>query len=407
MAVRLSDATVKRLPLPDKNSRLHYDSDVVGFAARITAGGARSYVLRYRVRGSGRERTYTIGSTTNWQTTAARAEAKRLHRLIDQGGDPLADIKDAREAPTVADLIDRFLAEYVGPRLRSETTRNYRLLLENHVRPFFGVHIKVADVRFEDVDNLHRKISKTAPYAANRCHATLSKMFALAVRWNMRTDNPAKGIARNAEQKRERFLSAAELARLVAALATYPDRQVANIVRTLLLTGARCGEVFAMRWGDVDLGVGNWSKPAHLTKTKKAATVPLSAPVRQLLAEIQEAQKASLGTYVFPSYGAGGHVTTIEKAWWAICRTANISNLRLHDLRHSFASLLVSGGATLPLIGSLLGHSSPVTTARYSHLHDDPQRAAVERVGAIVEAAAGKDTGETVEFPEGARHGRR
>ena len=410
MAERLSDAIIRRLPPPEKNSKITYDADVSGLGCRITAAGARSFVVRYRVRGSGRERTYTLGDCDNWTVGAARKEARRLKQFVDQGGDPQGDLEDLREAPTVADLCDRFVAEHLETRLRPGTAQSYKILIGRHIRPHFGKHTKVADVRFEDVDQLHRRITQSgAVYSANRSIAVLSKMFSLAIRWGMRDSNPCKEVERNVEAKRERYLDGDELVRLTTALATYPDQQVANIVRLLLLTGARSGEVFSMRWGDLDLTAGKWSKPAHVTKTKKANSVPLSAPARQLLTEIQEAQKAGkhrpLGIYVFPSHGVGGHVGTIEKAWRVICKAANINDVRPHDLRHSFASLLVSGGASLPLIGALLGHTNPTTTARYSHLFDDPLRKAVEKVGAIV-GAAGKDAegvDGVVDFPGGRR----
>jgi integrase len=393
MADRLTDATIKRLPLPAKTSKIHPDGDVPGFGVRVTANGARSFVLRYRVRGSGRERTYTIGSTGDWQTTAARTEARRLRRLIDQGGDPLGDIEHRRTEPTVADLIERFLTEHVEPRLRPGTVRHYRMLIDRHIRPHFGAHIKVADVSFADLDRLHRKISKSgASYAANRVVAICSKMFALAVRWNMRDDNPARGIERNYEAKRKRYLTGDELARLTAALAAHPSEQAANVFRLLLLTGARSGEAMSARWADLDLGAGVWTKPGSAVKQGVDHVTPLSGPARQLLSEIraeQTARNRQLGTWVFPSSDSSiGHVIDVAKNWYAICKSAGIEGLRIHDLRHSFASQLASGGASLPLIGALLGHSNPATTARYAHLFQDPQRAAIERVGAVVDAAS-------------------
>ena len=174
------------------------------------------------------------------------------------------------------------------------------------------------------------------------------------------------------------------------ALAEHEDQQAADIVRLLLLTGARRGEVLSARWADLDLGEGKWSKPASSTKQKEAHEVPLSAPARQLLSEIRERQagkRHALGKYVFPGTGGSGHIVEIKKAWRALCRAAGITGLRIHDLRHSYASQLVSGGASLPLIGALLGHASPSTTARYAHLHHDPMREAAERVGAVITAA--------------------
>jgi integrase len=427
VAQTLTDAIVKALPVPEKGNKVYYDDDVRGFGCRVTAGGARAFVLNYRVRGSGRERRYTIGDANakNWTTVAARKEAGRLRREIDAGGDPLADLEAEREAPTVSELIDRFITEHVTARLRPSSAKSYRILIEKHLRPFFGKHTKVSDVTYADIDALHRKITSTgSPYAANRSLAVMSKMFGLAVRWGMRDKNPVRGVQRNPEGRRRRYLDGAELGRLVVALAACPDQQVANIVRVALLTGARIGEIFAMRWADLSTTeerdksghVGRrwiWSKPAAATKQKAEHTIPLSAPAAQLLAEIRAQQTAKhkpLGEFVFPTVASKtGHFVNIEKSWGAICRAAGIEGLRLHDLRHSFASQLVSRGASLPLIGALLGHSNPSTTARYSHLFDDPLRAAVDSVGSLIEAAGmppGANAGKIKPFPKGGPRGR-
>ena len=166
--------------------------------------------------------------------------------------------------------------------------------------------------------------------------------------------------------QRKRYLKDDELLRLTRALAAHPNRQAANIIRVLLLSGCRSGEAMAMRWADVDLAAGLWSKPASSTKQKEDHVVPLSAPLRQLLSEIQSEQKAgkrALGEYVFPGKGASGHYCELKGVWRKLCREAGIAGLRVHDLRHSFASELASGGASLPLIGALLGHSNPTTTS--------------------------------------------
>jgi integrase len=391
MTQRLTDATVKRLALPATGSRISYDSAVPGFGARVTAGGARSFVLNYRVRGNGRERRITIGRATHWRVSEARSEAKRLKRIVDEGGDPLGELQAERDAPTMRELCDRFTAEHL-PRVRESTRLDYGRLIKNHIAPFFGQHTKVSDVRFEDIDRLHQKLTKdTGPYAANRCVAVCRKMFNLAMRWEMIERNPAKGIERNYEAQRNRYLSAEELARLTAALTAHADQQAANVIRLLLLTGCRRGEALGARWADIDLTAGIWSKPSHLVKQKIAHIAPLSAPARALLSAIREAQAREfphrLPEYVFAGRFGRGHRQTVRRTWEAILRAADITALRIHDLRHSFASQLVSSGASLPLIGALLGHSNPNTTARYAHLYDDPQRAAVERIGVIVENA--------------------
>jgi integrase len=387
---RLTDSIVKKLPPPAKGYTVFGDTEVPGFAVRVTANGARSYVISYYTR-AGRDRCYTIGSASVWSAVAARNKARELRRDIEDGGDPLADIEAERAAPTVAQLIERFREEHL-PRKRPRTAADYEQLIKNHIAPHFGQHVKVADVRFEDIDALHRKVTKTgATYTANRCVAVVSKMFSLAVRWHMRETNPAKGIERNTEFTRRRYLSGDELGRLVAALNTHPDKQAANIIRILLLTGCRRGEAMSMRHADVDLRTGVWSKPPSSTKQKEHHQVPLSAPALQILSDIQAEQarkhRHGLPTYVFPGPGESGHVVEIKRAWRNITKTAGITGLRVHDLRHSHASFLVSGGASLPLIGAMLGHSNPQTTARYSHLHQDPMRAAAERIGSIVENA--------------------
>ncbi len=256
-------------------------------------------------------------------------------------------------------------------------------------------------MRFGDIDRLHRKLTDSAgPFAANRVVAVLSKMFNLAIRWEMRESNPVRGIGRNHEGQRKRYLSADELARLTQALAAHPEPQAADIVRLLMFTGCRKGEALAARWADLDLTSGVWSKPGHTVKQRTDHVAPLSAPARALLSRIREEQAREhphrLPEYVFARHGRG-HRATIKHNWAAILRAAGITGLRIHDLRHSFASQLVSSGASLPLIGALLGHSNPTTTARYAHLFDDPQRAAVERIGALIENA-GKSVAEPIKL---------
>jgi integrase len=385
----LTGSVIRRLPPPAKGNKVYYFGDPAGFGVRVTADGAKSFVLNYYTK-TGRERRCTIGGHPGWTATEARKEAKRLRHLIDQGGDPLKDAEDARAAPTMEYLCDRFEKEH-AERKRRSTALEYGRMLKKHIRPHFGIHTKVADVTYTDVDDLHQRITKAGhPYRANRVLAVMAKMFALAINWNLRDDNPAKGVGKNLEYERKRYLVDDELARLVMALAAHPDRQTANAIRLLLLTGARRGEVLAMRWADVDLATGIWSKPASSTKQKEPHTAPLNAPARQLLSEIREQQASksrTLGEFVFPGAGITKHVVEINRTWRRVCKAANIKNLRIHDLRHSFASTAASSGSNLLVIGALLGHAKASSTLRYSHIFQDPQRVATERVGAIIEAA--------------------
>ncbi len=386
MSEKLTDRIVKTLSVPDEGYALHWDTEIKGFGLRVTAAGARSFILNYRA--NGRARRYTIGAYPDWSVAAAREEAKSLKREIDLGGDPMGERHEERAAPTMAELGRRYLAEHAVKK-RESSQREDRSILNNLVLPKLGA-IKVAEVRHVDVERLHREISVRAPYRANRMVALLSKMFALAIKWEMRPDNPAKGVERNPEIKRNRYLAPDELQRLLAALAEHPDQRSANAVRLLMLTGARRGEVLGARWDMFDLEAGLWVKPSGHTKQRREHRVPLSAPVRALLMEMRDRAE---GPYVFPGKSPDQPLTDIKKTWASVCRKAGVEDARVHDLRHSFASILVSRGASLPLIGALLGHTQVATTARYAHLYDEPLREAAELVGSAIgdrEASTGR-----------------
>jgi integrase len=357
-----------------------------GFGIKCSAGGTKSFGLRYRSRKTRSEHWHTIGSWPVWSVEAARAEARELKRRIDMGGDPLKERREARDAKTMSDLCDAFLAEHVT-RKRANTQRDYKGVIENEIQPALGRKLVTA-VDHGDVEQLHREISKRAPTRANRVVAVLSRMFTLAMKWRMRPDNPAKGIERNPETKRIRYLDRDELARLPQALAEHPSQQMANAFRLLLLSGARKTELLSARWDQFDLAVGKWVKPGATTKQKTEHEVPLGNEALSLLKSMRKA--APDATFLFSSDGNTGHLVEVKKAWAAICKAAGITNLRPHDLRHSFASILVSSGHSLPVIGSLLGHSQVATTSRYAHLYDDVAREAANKVGSVMAGLVAK-----------------
>jgi integrase len=404
------DRLVLALPKPAAGNKTYSEAElrrrglagpwVRGLAPRVTAADARAWVMRYRAEGI--ERLHTIGSIEAWPAEKVWPEAAELRRMIDTGADPRKERKARQDAPTVADLADRFEAEHLTKR-RAATARDYRMMLRLYVRPELG-NVRVAAVRRSDIDKLHGDIAsgkltpkrQPAPYTANRVIATLSKMFALAIGWEMRADNPARGIEREPEEKRQRFLSLAEIARLSAALAAHPEQSSANATRLLLLTGARRGEALSASWDQFDLGSGVWLKPAATTKQKKDHRLPLSAPALQLLAGMKTAadkeneRRTRDGLpalpFLFPGKD-GKPQTDIKHFWAAICKKADLQGVRVHDLRHTYASILASSGLSLPIIGALLGHTQMQTTQRYAHLMDDPLRAATERAGAIIDGA--------------------
>ncbi|WP_353858487.1 tyrosine-type recombinase/integrase [Azospirillum formosense] len=389
--VRLTKTLVDELQPPEKGQAFVWDSEVPGFAVRATASGAKAWIVQMRVRG-GKERRMTIGFCNKVPLDKARQEARKVLATADLGRDPAQERKEAREVkpdlnPTLTEFATRWLEEVAGRRNRAGTLKNRRLLLKNHILPVLGEK-RITDIRRKDIEDMHHGISKRFPVAANRAVSLCSAIFSTAERWGMLTENPANKIERNAEEGRERYLTPEEIARLQTALDQSQAQDSADVVRLLLLTGARVGEVLAMQWEHVDLTVGLWVKPAATTKQKRIHRVPLSPAAVEVLAKRQSAQKAKqrkgeLPPWVFSGDGANGHMTTIRTFWAAVCRRAGIEGVRVHDVRHTFASLLVSSGESLPVVGALLEHTQAKTTSRYAHLQDDALRIATNRVAGI------------------------
>lgn len=249
--------------------------------------------------------------------------------------------------------------------------------------------MRVAQVTHADIDALHAEVGVAKPVRANRIIEVLRKAMNLAIRWGWRADNPCTGVRRNHEEKRERFLSRDEMARLDRALDEHPQRSSCDAIRLLLLTGSRRSEVLRATWAMFDLDAGVWTKPSSHTKQKRLHRVPLSTAAVALLQRIREAGRDSI--YVFPGpmkAACDGRpppkakpITDIKRTWAAVCLMAGVRDARLHDLRHTFASMVISDKNSLPIVGALLGHTQAATTQRYAHLYDEPLRAAAEAVG--------------------------
>ena len=308
-------------------------------------------------------------------------QAKEIARgvLADvvRGADPVEQRKTHLQAPTMQELSERYVAEHAELKKRASSIKNDRSYLERHILPRFKSK-KVREISPADVQALHNALADT-PYQANRVLALLSKLFSLAVRWEMRPDNPAKGIEKFHEEKRRRWLSDQELARLTAALADHPNQVLSDAIRLQLLTGARIGEVLTATWADFDLERGVWTKPSHHTKQKRTEHLPLSNAAQDLLAAIQTTRGNQ--KYLFENPASQKPYKDIKRFWSSITATANLDDYRIHDNRHTHASHLVSSGMSLAIVGRLLGHTNPLTTQRYAHLADDPLREAAEVMG--------------------------
>jgi len=402
---KLSDIVVRKALPPAQGQALFWDSEIKGFALRVTARGAKSFVLDYRV--GGRQRRITLGNYPDWTVQAARVAARAMKREVDLGQDPMGERHALREAPTVQDLWERYQSEKL-PTKASRTQIDERSMWLKIILPRLAKH-RVADVTYNDIDELHRDITRIrkTPVRANRVVEALRAAFNLAIRWHWRQDNPARGVQRNPEQKRERYLGKTEIMALARALNEHPEVTSANAIRLLMLTGARRGEVLNATWDMFDLDQGIWTKPSSHTKQRRVHRVPLSMPAVELLKSIRHQAN---GRYIF--CGAEGKpLTDIKRSWASICKKAGFvervpkrsrtgrpivdstgapilieqPNVRIHDLRHSFASILVSAGSSLSLIGQLLGHTQVQTTQRYAHLYDQPMRDAAEKVGALMQ----------------------
>jgi integrase len=383
-----------------------WDQEVRGFGIRARTGGAKTYILHYRAR-TGRGvplRKLTIGKHGSpWTPDLARTEAKRLLGLIASGEDPAERRASERKALTLAELCDLYLAEGVSHKKPSTLKADLGRIV-HHIKPLLG-RLRVDKIARADIERILRdvKAGKTAapvPNAGDRapgsiatggsgvaaqCVALMSTLLAFAVARGLRPDNPARGVKKPPVRKMERFLSEDEIARLAVTLDA-ESRRTGNPypaagIKLLLLTGARRSEIIELQWEHVDFERQCLRLPDSKTGAK---VVYLNAPALEILAGLPRMES---NPYVFPGKREGRPLVGIDKLWFRVRAAARLQGVRLHDLRHSFASMGVAGGLSLPIIGTLLGHKHPATTGRYAHLSADPVRAANNLVGMRIQAA--------------------
>ena len=316
---------------------------------------------------------------SSWSVAAARKEAEELRVRVSRGEDPLADRANTREAPTVADLAEDYIERHL-PTKRPSSQEDDRRMIRTHILPALR-NVKVADVDHKTIAALHSRITKRGTATrANAVKRLLSKMFSLSILWGYRSSNPCVGVVMNPEHHRERFLSPEEAGRLMKALARDEDRESANAIMLALLTGARRSELLKATWDQFDLKTGIWTKPSSHTKQKRIHRVPLTPHAHELLVAMRK-DAPPHETHLFPTRAKIGDV---RPAWERIRADAGLGDVRFHDLRHSYASLLVNDGVELLTVGKLLGHSQAQTTMRYAHLADDTLRKATKRVSKLV-----------------------
>lgn len=369
----LTERIVEKATAPGDKPIFIYDTKLSGYAARITPSGVKTLIIRRRVRGV--ERQVTIGRFGTWSVAAAREEAMKYAVMMDQGIDPVLERRKECEAPTFNEVWEKLYVPRVLSRKNDLEQKNEQAMMRDYIRPVIG-NKRIKEITSEDIAKLHRRASENAPVRANRVLAVTKSAFNRAIEAGWIATNPTKGIKKNTEEPRERYVTAEERVRLMEAIDRHPNQKHANIVRMLLLTGARRNEVQSATWEMFDFERGVWTKPSSHTKQKRTHVVPLSAATVALLREIR---RGTNSRFVFPqSDDPEAHTVEIRKFWVAVLKKAKIENLRIHDLRHDFASTLVSNGYSLPIIGKLLGHTQTATTARYAHLMVDPLREAAD-----------------------------
>ncbi|HME70493.1 MAG TPA: site-specific integrase [Myxococcota bacterium] len=384
---------------PTHRKQVTWDEDLPRFGVSVTPKGLRTYVLDFTAKG--RRRRMALGRHGIITAENARRKAIELLAAVQGGADPLETVQSERRAPTVAELAERFLREHVQAKRKPSTWIEYESLLRVHIIPAIG-RFKVAELTREQITNLHHEM-RAIPAQANRAIAVVSRMFTLAERWGLRPDgtNPCRHVERYREGRRERFLSAREMARLGEVLAkaqreaVEPEAAIAAL-RLLLLLGARKSEILTLKWQFVDLE----RRCLRLPESKSGAKViPLNAPAVEVLAGLAHTrdERAKRNEAVSPWVIAGRHpgkpFVGLHRVWERIRRRAGLEGVRIHDLRHSFASVLAASGTSLIVIGRVLGHTVPATTARYAHLADDPVREAADVAGARIAGALSGEVG--------------
>jgi integrase len=352
----------------------YFDDTLQGFGVRVRTSGRKVYFVRHRTRLA--QRRVTIGLHGPWTAEAARVEAQRLLGEFAAGNDSAVEKAKEKALATIAELGERFIAHYIPYHLKSSTQGEYTRAINLFITPKIG-RLKIIEVLRSDIAIFHHSMRKI-PYQANRVIGVLSVMLAQAELWGLRPEgyNPCRGIKKFKEVKRERFLSPLELKKLGEALETIQCKSpyVAHFFRLLVLTGCRLGEIQTLKWDYVNFEASILLLPDSKTGKK---TVYLGASA---VDELKRIPKVAGNPYVICGSIEGRHLADVQGRWEIVRNLAVIEDVRIHDLRHTFASRAVALGQGLPTIGKLLGHTQTQTTARYAHLASEHSLAAANQV---------------------------
>lgn len=388
-----------------------WDGHLPGFGIRVSSSGHKSFIVRYRPKGCRHKRYVNLGRYGVLTVDEARVQAKRVLGLVANGEDPANETALRRQVPVLSSAAIDFLEMHVSAKRKPKTMASYTHALKHHVLPRLG-NRRLNDVTRSDVDKLHLALADR-PFMANYVVTVLSSLYGWAERKQIIPEghNPARRIEKFRERRRERFLSRDEFARLGAALreaetigiryaidetrptakhAAKPENRRVVVapdaiaaIRLLMLTGCRLREILHLRWTEVDFERGLLLLEDSKTGRK---TVVLGEAAMTILSGLMRTSE-----HVFPGIDGTKPRADLKRPWDLVTRRAGLDGVRLHDLRHSFASVAVGANLGLPIIGKLLGHTQPSTTQRYSHLADDPVRAASDLVANRIAAAMAKE----------------
>jgi integrase len=363
---------------------IRWDNDVPGFGVRINPGGSKTYVLKYRTR-TGRSRLLSIGRADILPLAKARARAKRALVDVLDGVDPLAQRERERTAVTVAEFFDHYVERHSKVSKRSWQEDERRL---GKVANELG-RLALPDLTTADLAEFHARIGRTAKVEANRCIEVVKAALNKAKKWGYLPEsalNPAVRVERFPEKSRERFLTRDEFPRVLNAVGNEKNAYIRGVFLLILLSGMRKSEALQLRWQDVDLE--NRLLRIRRTKTGKGRTVPLTPPAAQLLESLPREME---NPWVFPGRKRGTRLSSIKESWKRIRQEASVEDVTIHDLRRSVGSHLAMQGVGLPIVGAILGHTSPDATAIYARLQPDAGREALDRYAAMLTELGGQD----------------
>jgi integrase len=359
---------------PTNQINTYWDETLKGFGLCVRPSGKKTFLLKYRI-GRGRRaavRKQTIGTTSVITTERARLKAKEFLLIASQGKDPF---EQSNKNTTINEFCDLYIERHAKIKKKESSMIEDQRMIKLQIIPHFG-KLKVTDLTRAMVMKHHESLSETS-HMANRFLALLSKMMNLAEKWEFRPlySNPCKHVDRYKEEPRKIYLKMDELERVGSAMRELKDIEseyVLSAIQMLILTACRTGEILSLKWEYIDFENCCMNLPDTKTGERKIHLNPSALIILKSLEKKSD--------YVFVSRVQNKKITTIRLTWKKICKIAGLSDVRLHDPRHTFASHAVNNGYSLPIIAKILGHADIKTTERYAHLHQDPINKAIDDI---------------------------